>query len=200
MSLNDSGNTIASFELSPIFIMMLVLWCHHFSLSDFLSPPKRVPLITGLQYLHEYQRLVLFVKTQFLIWIWDCKPARAWTRTFGTKSVYANHWATLHWLFPSNLSFHLASIYSNNFHPFPFPIKHFFLCFSSSSFFLARIPISLFISIQSLEQFSYFLFPIFPSFFVSFDPLFLCIHVFLTSIHVIHLFLRIFFICPFSYL
>ena len=38
-----------------------------------------------------YYMFVLFVKIQFLIWIWDSKPA-------GTKSGYANHWATLHWL------------------------------------------------------------------------------------------------------
>ena len=32
---------------------------------------------------------------QCLIWIWDTKPARIWTRISGTKSVYANHWATM---------------------------------------------------------------------------------------------------------
>ena len=54
--------------------------------------------IGGLQYLLEYNMLVLFVKTQFLIWIRDSQPARIWTPISQTKSGYANHWATLRWL------------------------------------------------------------------------------------------------------
>ena len=42
--------------------------------------------------------LVLFLKTQFLIWIRDKKPAGIWARISKTESGYDNHWATLHWL------------------------------------------------------------------------------------------------------
>ena len=49
--------------------------------------------ITGLQYLLDYDKLVLFMKTKFSIWIWVSKPAEIWTQTYRTKSSYDNHWA-----------------------------------------------------------------------------------------------------------
>ena len=56
------------------------------------------PPITGLEYLLEYNTIVLFTKTQFLIWIRDSKPIRIWTRISRTKIGYASLWAALHWM------------------------------------------------------------------------------------------------------
>ena len=76
---------------------MVVLVHQYYNLSGYLSPPTREPPITGFQYLLLYHMLVLFVKTQRKIWTQDSEPAQIWTWISGTKSGYANHWATLHW-------------------------------------------------------------------------------------------------------
>ena len=65
--------------------------------STYLSIPTRMPSIAGLQYLLEYYMLLLFVKTQFFICLWESEPAGIWTRISETKSGYANPWAILHW-------------------------------------------------------------------------------------------------------
>ena len=53
----------------PIFIMMPAQSWHHF----FLKWLHIYHHLWGLQYLLYYHTLVLFVKTQFFIWIWDSK-------------------------------------------------------------------------------------------------------------------------------
>ena len=51
----------------PKFIHIDGLVHLYYNLSGYLSPPTRVPLITGWQYLLEYHTIVLFAKTQFSI-------------------------------------------------------------------------------------------------------------------------------------
>ena len=68
----------------------------YYNLSAYLSPTTRVLPNRGLQYFLEYHMLVLFMKTQFLIWSWDSKLVGIWTKISGTKRGYSNHWAALH--------------------------------------------------------------------------------------------------------
>ena len=58
--------------------------------------------------------LVLFMKTQFLIWIWDSKPARIWTRISRTESGYTYHWATLQWQFFYEIFKTIRLVFNNN--------------------------------------------------------------------------------------
>ena len=84
-------------------------------LSIYLLIPTR---IAGLLYLLEYYMLVLFVKTQFSIWIGDSKPAEIWTPISGTERGYPNHWATLYWLYRAEIE---------NFHFENEPIEKFYI-------------------------------------------------------------------------
>ena len=88
--------TILQCRKSPIFIMMLAQWCHHFSLSGYSSAPTRVPPISGLQYFDRVPQACIVCEKTIFIWIRDSQPARIWTRISKTKTYIANHWATLH--------------------------------------------------------------------------------------------------------
>ena len=63
------------------FSFLTMWWCHQWLQLKyiFIGTYKDSP-IAGLQYLLEYYMVILFVKTQFLIWIPDSEQARIWTQ------------------------------------------------------------------------------------------------------------------------
>ena len=87
--------TILPSSKSPIFIIMSAQWGHHFLWSGYFSPPTRVPPLQRYNYWLEYHMLVLFLKTQFLIWNRNSETDETWIWISGAESGYDYHWATL---------------------------------------------------------------------------------------------------------
>ena len=96
---------------------------NYFNLCGYLSPPTRLLKVTviTLSISSSQACIICVLITQFSIWIWDPKPAGIWTRISTTKSSYANHWATLHWL---HFIFCLYSVFAHEFLTNYFFINH----------------------------------------------------------------------------
>ena len=82
----------------------------NYNFNGYLSPPTWLFTVTiGVAW--SLACIIHVLKTLFSIWIWDSKPVGIWTQISGTKSSFANHWATLHWLFHCFFLFLLSTIY-----------------------------------------------------------------------------------------